>query len=173
MSQTIYLFVISCTLLLYSTGQEKTHPDDVEGVWKVISASRDGNELPLSYMPPKIPYLDYDEIIIASNRIVIVSDDGTAAALQTRILAESPQLKFECFRLGSYNSKARDEFLKRYFGNSLAQNRSAGFGTEDNPSYLLLERMGDQLKFALVGKENDRIDASKGAHQLVMTATRQ
>ena len=125
-------------------------PAKFEGVWKIQSATDDGTNFPLAADPfgaLTFGECAHIELILTSNRLLIVSTDGRADVTEIREIAGTPELKLEMRGLGAR-------------------------GKRDGPSYAILKRSGPDLIFAWVGANANNIDASTGGKQIVYNATR-
>jgi len=124
-------------------------PAKFEGVWRIRSATNDGEKYPLA--------IESDgslsqgecgevELIFSGNRLVVVSTDGRGGVCEMSELPGSSELKLE---------------LKGF-----------GFSEDNDPAYAIVKRSGSDLIFAWVDFNATRIDNSIGGQQIVYTATR-
>ncbi len=126
-------------------------PAKYDGVWRVTSATNDGQDYPLASDPDgslSAGECDTVELIFSENRVLIASTDGEAVVMESREVPNSQELKLELTGFGYQ------------------------YGERAGPHYAIIKRSGPKLLFAWVDSTASKIDSSKGGKQVVFTAVR-
>lgn len=150
----VSLFAASSLLVLSfsdSTPAKTEIPNEVHGVWTVISASDNGSDMPMPENPGEslsIGECNFAEIIVCKTRIIMVLSDGSSIVAKTRLLTSEPQIKIEMVT-SRYHDKQQE------------------------PKFVILKPIdGKKIQLAFCEKQTKVVNSSKGGKQFVLTAAR-